>query len=53
MKDFYYTIKALFLIILTILMLMLYNDYHEDRKYKQDLKEQITPDLQKLFQLLS
>ena len=53
MKDFYYMVKALFLIIVTILMLMLYSDYHEDRKYKEDLREEISPGLQKLIDSLT
>lgn len=57
MKDFYYTIKALFLIIVTILMLMLYSDYQEDRKFKEDLRnemiEDITPVLQKWIDTLT
>ena len=53
MKDFYYAVKALFLIIVTILMLMLYSDYHEDRKYKEDLREDLSPGLQKLLEQLT
>lgn len=52
MKDFYYTVKALFLIILTILMIMLYSDYHEDRQKKEDIQEQVAPALQKLMDAL-
>ncbi len=53
MKDFYYIIKSLFLIIVTILMMMLYNDYLEDRAKKEDIQEQVFPALQKLIETLT
>lgn len=46
MKDFYYTVKALFLIIVTILMIMLYNDYHELMEMKEEI---YSPILQKVI----
>lgn len=41
MKDFYYTIKGIFIIIVTILMLMLYSDYLEDRREKRELQKEM------------
>ena len=53
MKDFYYIVKSIFLIIVSILMMMLFNDYLEDRQRKQDLQEQILPSVQKLINSLT
>lgn len=49
MRDFYYFIKTLFYLFLSVVIIMLMTDYKNDRAKKQAVKTEIYNGLQQLI----
>lgn len=45
MKDAFYFILCCFIVLLSVLAIMFYNDYQEDRKFNNDMREELYHEL--------